>query len=589
MGRVQAILLKRIAPLVVILVALGVGFVLLAPRLVTIEVVRRSMSREIAGWSGRSLTFEGTPAVAFTPYLTVTFPHARIGSARDETTLVEMDQLRAQVPILPLIFRGRIEPSSFTFTRPHFRFAVDAAGVPNWDMPRGLDATAPLRQLIVTDGSLDYADVAGRSVRVENIDAVLDLPDPERAASVQGRASWQGKTADFFASIDSPAALVDGRKADMRIVLESEPLRGAFTGQVRQLDGLAANGQLQLSTSSLTDLAALLAIPTGRLPRLGAAAITSSADFTRGTLTLGDAALTLDGNQGVGAVSLALGADRPSVQATLAFDTLDVTSYAAAARAVVAASRTAPDAPLGWPKLDAFNADLRLSADQLRVGGETAGRMAASLALRDGRLDLAIGDLQIYGGRLTASLSAEMTGEAPSANLQAKVDALPLKAALSDLTGITALDGTASGTLSLQGRGASWNALVAALTGRGSLAIADGTIEGIGIDVLTGSTAAPASLESRLFNGRSRFSSARGEVTIASGAVSAPAISVIGAGYRLDMAAEAELGSPTIHARGEATIGGQRVPPVALPFTIGGTWIHPVLTPELAAAPAAGP
>ncbi len=586
MGRGQAILLKRIAPLAVILAALGIGFVLLAPRLVTIEVVRRSMSREIAGWSGRSLTFEGTPAVAFTPYLTVTFPHARIGSARDETTLVEMDQLRAQVPLLPLIFRGRIEPSSFTFTRPHFRFAIDPAGQPNWDMPRGLDATAPLRQLIITDGSLDYADGAGRNVKVDKIDAVLDLPDPERMASIQGRARWQGKTADFFASIDSPAALLDGRAADARFVLESEPLRGAFTGQLRQLDGLQTNGQLQLSTPSLTDLAALLAIPTGRLPRLGAAAITSSADFTRGTLTLGDAVLTLDGNQGVGAVSLALAAARPSVQATLAFDMLDITSYAAAAKAVIAASRSTPDAPLGWPKLDAFNADLRLSADQLRLGGETAGRMATSLALRDGRLDVAIGELQIYGGRLTASLSAEMTGSAPSANLQAKVDALPLKAALSDLAGISALDGTASGTLSLQGRGSSWNAFVAALAGRGSLAIADGTINGIGMDVLTGSTAQPSALESRLFNGSTRFSSARGEVTIASGAVSAPAISATGAGYRIDMAAEAELGAPTISARGEATIGGQRVPPLALPFTIGGTWLHPVVTPELAPAPA---
>ncbi len=586
MGRGPAILLKRIVPAAVILAALGLCFVLLAPRLVSIEVVRRSMSREIAGWSGRSLTFEGTPEVAFTPYLTVTFPKARIGSARDETTLVEMDQLRAQVPILPLIFRGRIEPSSFTFTRPHFRFAFDAAGVPNWDMPKGLDTTAPLRQLIVTDGSIDYADGAGSLVTVDQINAVLDLPDPEEAASLQGRARWQGKTADFYVAIDSPAALIDGRPANARVVLESEPLRGAFTGTLRQLGGPTANGQLSLSTPSLSGLAALFAVPTERLPRFGAAAISATADLARGTLTLGDAALTLDGNQGVGAVSLGLAGARPQVQATLAFDTLDITAYAAAARAILAASRIAPDAPLGWPKLDRFNADLRLSADQLRLGGETAGRMAASLALRDGRLDVAIGDLQVYGGRLSASLSAEMPGEAPSASLQARLDALPLKAALSDLAGISALDGLASGTLSLQGRGASWNALVGSLAGRGSVAITDGTIEGIRLDVLTGSAAPPASLQARLFNGSTRFASARGDVTIAARTVSAPAITVTGNGYRLDMAAEAEIGTPEIRARGEASIGGQRVPPLLVPFTIGGTWSRPVLTPDFTAAPA---
>ncbi|HWJ75817.1 MAG TPA: AsmA family protein [Kaistia sp.] len=584
MGRATAILVKRVAPLAVVLAMLGLAFVLLAPKLVSIEVVRRSMSREIAGWSGRSMTFEGTPQVAFTPYLTVTFPKVRISSARDETTLVEMDQLRAQVPILPLFFRGRIEPSSFSFLRPRFHLAVDAAGVPNWDVPSALDASSPLRQLIVTGGSIDYRDGAGRALTVENIDAVLDLPDPQKLASVQGRASWQGKMVSFYASLNSIRALFDGKAADVRFAIESEPLRASFDGSLRRLDGLAANGQLSLSTPSLTGLAELFAIPTGRLPRFGDASISSTADFVRGTLTLGDAALTVDGNQGVGALSLALGAARPSIQATLAFDLLDITNYARAVRSVLGASRIAPDEPLGWPRLDGFNADLRLSADQLRLGGETAGRMAASLAVRDGRLDVAIGDLQLYGGRLTASLSAETLATAPSASLQARIDQLPLKAALSDLAGISAIDGTAGGTLSLQGRGASWNELVASLVGRGSVSIASGTIGGISLDVLSRSTAAPQSLEPRLFNGKTSFSNAKGDITVAGGVVSAPNIAITGTDYTIDMAAEARIGAPEIRAHGEATIAGQRAPALALPFDIGGTWLHPVVTPVLPAA-----
>lgn len=580
MGRASAILVKRVAPIVAILAVLGVAFVLFAPKLVSIEVVRRSMSREIAGWSGRSLTFEGTPEVAFTPYLTVTFPNVRIGSNRNETTLVEMDQLRAQVPILPLIFRGRIEPSSFTFRRPRFHFTVDPAGTANWDLPNGLDSTSPVRQLNMTDGSVDYSDGSGRVVRVEKINAVLELPAPRTAASIQGNATWQGETATFYLSIDSPAALLDGDKADMRVVLESDPLRGSFDGSLRRLDGLSGSGQLSLSTASPTRLATLLAIPTERLPRLGAASIASSADLARGTLTLGDVALTVDGNQGVGAISLGFAADRPSVQATLAFDLLDVTSYVAAGRAILAASRMAPDAPLGWPKLDRFNADLRLSADQMKLGGETAGRMAASLALREGRLDVAIGDMQLYGGRLTASLSAEMRGEAPSVSLQAKVDALPLKAALTDLAGIEALDGTASGTLSLQGGGASWNAFVASLAGRGSATIANGTIGGINLGVLTGSTAAPATLENRLYNGATRFANAKSSLAITAGTVSAPDLSITGTGYSAAMAAAAVLGEPGIRARGTAMLGGRRTPAETIPFDIGGTWTHPVLTLE---------
>lgn len=272
------------------------------------------------------------------------------------------------------------------------------------------------------------------------------------------------------------------------------------------------------------------------------------------------------------------------MQATLAFDLLDVGSYVAAARAILAASRTAPDAPLGWPKLDRFDADLRLSADQLKVGTGTSGRIAASLALRDGRLDVAIGDMQLYGGRLTASLSAEMQGDAPSASLQAKVDGMPLKTALADLVGITALDGTASGTLSLQGGGASWNGLVGSLTGRGGAAVANGSVAGINLAVLTGSTAAPAAQEGRLLNGTTRFTDARSSLAIAAGTVSAPDIVVTGSDFRIGMAAAAVLGQPSVRAHGKAVLSGQRVPPLSVPFDIGGTWTHPVLTPDLAAA-----
>lgn len=581
MGRASTILVRWVAPILALVAVLGVAFVLFAPRLVSIEVVRRSMSREIAGWSGRSMTFEGTPEVAFTPFLTVTFPKARIESARDGTLLVDMDALRAQVPLLPLIFRGRIEPSSFTFRKPHFRVSRAADGTTNWDYPSGLDATSPLRQLTIVDGTLDYDDATGLGASLTAINATLELPDLRRAASIQGSARWQDQPFVLYAALDSPGALIAGEAANARIVLESNVLRGTYDGSVRQLDGLAANGQLSLSTSSVTELAQLFGLPTGRMPRIGAASIASSAGFARGALTLGDVALTVNGNEGVGALSLALGGDRPAVQATLAFDALDVGNTIDAVRAIIDTSRLAPDAPLDWPKLDRIDADVRVSADQLRLVGGATSRVAASLALRDGRLDLAIGDMQLYGGRLTASFSSEMQGDAPSGSLQARVDGLALKTALGELAGINAIEGSLSGTLSLQGRGESWNALVASLTGRGSASIARGTIRGIDLSVLTAGNAAIPTLMGRLFNGSTAFTAARADLSITGPTISAPALTVTGAGYSAEMAAEASLGGPDIHARGTVELAGRRSPPASLPFEITGSWSHPVVAPAV--------
>ncbi len=261
----------------------------------------------------------------------------------------------------------------------------------------------------------------------------------------------------------------------------------------------------------------------------------------------------------------------------LAFDALDVGNTIDAVRAIVDTSRLAPDAPLDWPKLNRIDADLRISADQLRLVGGATSRIAASLALRDGRLDLAIGDMQLYGGRLTASFSSEMQGDAPSGSLQARVDGLALKTALGELAGIDAIDGSLSGTLSLQGRGESWNALMASLTGRGSASIARGSIRGIDLSVLTASNAAIPTLMGRLFNGSTAFTAARADLSIAGPTIYAPELTVTGSGFSAEMAAEASLGSPDIRAHGAIELAGRRAPPATQPFEITGSWSHPVV------------
>lgn len=580
--RISTILVQWLFPAVAVLAVLGIAFVILAPRLVSIEVVRRSMSREIAGWSGRSLVFDGTPTVTLTPRLTVSFPKARITSNRDGTTLVEMDELRAEVPFLPLLFRGRIEPSAFIFRHPRFTIAVDNEGGANWDLPSGLNAGSPLHFLTLIDGSIDYSDASGRHIVIDAIDADLALRDPHGNASIQGTARWKGERSTFYGTLNSPADLLDGKSADISLALESRLLRGAFEGSLRRLNGLAATGELTLATTSLTDLAQLSSVSLGRMPRLGAASVSSSASLVGGTLALGGAVLTIDGNQGVGALSMKFDA-RPSVQATLAFDSLDLSLYLKAIRDLLVSAQRAPDAPLDWPRFDAVDADLRISAEQIKIDDSQLGRIAASLALRNGRLDLAIGDMQIYGGHVTASLSADMLG-APSGMLQARLDSMPLSTALNNISGITALDGTLEGTISLQARGESWNALLASITGRGNIAVREGTLSGINLSVLTASTAPPASLEAKLFNGETPFTAAKADLIVGGGSLVARNATVEGTDFSAEMTALMRLGEPQIMARGTARLGGERQPPLGVPFEIGGRFAQPILTPDFVGA-----
>ncbi|HEV7285651.1 MAG TPA: AsmA family protein, partial [Kaistia sp.] len=176
------------------------AFVLLAPKLVTIEAVRRSLTREVAGWSGRALTFDGTPTVAFTPYPTVTFSKVRISSDKDPQPLVEMDSLSAELSFLPLLI-GRVRPSLLELDNPVFRFGVNEKGLPNWTLPRALRGDSELGRLVIRSGTLHYRGQDQRELLLTGVDARLDWPDPAATASIKGSAVWQDEPFDFNGSI----------------------------------------------------------------------------------------------------------------------------------------------------------------------------------------------------------------------------------------------------------------------------------------------------------------------------------------------------------------------------------------------------
>lgn len=590
---------KILSALAVILILCG-AFVLLAPQLVTIEAVRRSLTREVAGWSGRALTYEGTPTVAFNPYPTVTFAKVRISSDKDPQPLVEMESLSAELGFLPLII-GRVRPSVLELDKPVFRFGVNEKGQPNWTLPRALRGDSELGRLVIRSGTLHYVGQDRKELLLTGVDARLDWPDPAATASIKGSATWQSEAFDFNGSIGTPLDLVSGRETALRFAIASTPLRASFTGTVANLAQPQGEGELTVTTPSIRRLAGIFDMPMGEGSTLGSASIESRASLAANTLTFADAKISVDGNESEGALSIDFTGHRPAVQGTLAFESLDLSAYAEALASLVAAARATPDLPLPLAGLDSNDLDLRISAAQVLLGSARLGRTAASATIRDERLDLSIGEAQLYGGRLSASLSASLRDNAASASLQGRIDGLPVRAALSDLAGVSQIDGIGSGTVSLSAHGTNWNGLMASLSGSGKATIADGTFDGVNIAALSQAITSDGTMSGNLLGGSTKFRQADGTFTIDADRIAAPSILVTGSGYTITLSGEAPLQSPSLSARGELTIdraSGTTSTPVHVPFIIGGNWQHPTLVPDFSglsrrseqdAAPAVGP
>ena len=574
--------MKKILLALAAIVILCGAFVALAPKLVTIEAVRRSLTREVAGWSGRALTYEGTPTVSFKPYPAVTFTKVRISSDRDPQPLVEMDSLSAELSLFPLLI-GRVRPSLLELDNPVFRFGVNADGTPNWNLPRALRGDSELGRLVIHSGTLHLVARDGQELLLTDVDARLDWPDPAATASIKGSAVWQDEPFDFNGSVGTPLDLVSGRKTALRFAIASTPLRASFTGTVADLADPEAEGELSVTTPSIRRLAGILGMPMGEGSTLGSASIESRASLAASTLTFANAKISVDGNESEGALSINFAGGRPAVQGTLDFESLDLSAYSEALANLVAAARATPDLPFPLAALDSNDLDLRISAAQVLLGSARLGRTAASATIRDERLDLSVGEALLYGGRLSASLSASLHDESASGSLQARIDGLPVRAALSDLFGINQLDGTGSGTVSLSAHGSNWNGLMASLTGNGKATVTDGSFEGVNIGALSQAITSDGTMSGNLLRGSTRFTEADGTFTIDADQIVAPSILVTGSGYNITLSGEAPLQATSLSARGVLTIDratGATRTPIRVPFSVGGNWEHPLLVPD---------
>ena len=134
----------------------------------------------------------------------------------------------------------------------------------------------------------------------------------------------------------------------------------------------------------------------------------------------------IDGNEAAGALVLNLAGERPLIDATLAFHALDLTPYAEAARSqsFLFDRQTATWSlfDLSFPLIRHVDADLRISAPKVALKGYGLGRGAATIAVRSGKLLADIAELELYGGKASAQVTANTNEIVPRYTLRGKVE-----------------------------------------------------------------------------------------------------------------------------------------------------------------------
>ncbi len=382
------------------------------------------------------------------------------------------------------------------------RLSAKAAGASPRALVQGLEGNLAFKL-----GEIDVKDAAAGTI--SGVDLTVDLPGWAQSPRITGELIYNRRKL----ALDLGLAPLDKIFAEEAFALqaraESDLLKLTYDGNVqhRPLPGL--DGRLDLASPSIGKLAAWLGRPLpedqpdpGPL-RLAATFETEGAKVLLREAVVEGEALDLKADGSVESID-----GHNKVALRVQSGVLDIDRYlpppVAAGPAVEerpAAGDTAPrrspmevvpDDPLDLSALKQTEADIRIAIAGIKAAGYEVGGLAVKVEAADGKLQLDLSELALYGGGVTGTLGLDASEEMLGVDADFAIDAVDLGALTAVASaGRAPVAGVAFGHLSASAAGATPRALVQGLKGNlvfklGEIDIKDaaaGTISGVDLAV----------------------------------------------------------------------------------------------------------
>ena len=293
--------------------------------------------------------------------------------------------------------------------------------------------------------------------------------------------------------------------------------------------------------------------------------------------------IELDGNSAEGVLTFATDG-RQTLQGTLAADALDLTPYLSTIRLLTANEREWNRMPLAIDGLAGMDFDLRLSAAKITMSEAKLGRTAVAANLRAGKLVIAIGESQGFGGVIKGSLGLAKSEQGAELKSQLQFTDVDLEACMGALFGIRRLEGKGSLGFSVEATGATVLGLTRTMAGNASLTANKGALTGLNVEqLLRRLERRPLSGGSEIRTGRTPYDKLTVMLKIAQGTATVEDVSLEGASLRLGMAGSASIPMRDLDLKGTASLisaatdgqGG-----FDLPFVVQGPWDDPIVLPD---------
>jgi len=588
------------------LAALVVLAAVAVPLLVPTGAMRGQIERQVSRATGRSFKIEGDLAFSLFPTLGLTAHRVTLanmigGHARN---LAEIDVLRIGVKLVPLL-SGRIEANTLECDRPRLALEVARNGRANWELTperrtaaagAGVAAHTVFAGMTIVDGTVTYDnDRLATHREIDHLDAKVMLTRLDRQAGVNGAFEFRGRRLNYSLSAVTIETLLAGKGTRVTVAIRSDFLNAGFFGAIGSDGSVSGTGSLR--TASLKDVAAWLGHPVSAGAGLGPLDLRAAVLARDRNLSLTNLRAKTDGMNVSGLLDADLRAAVPAVNGVLAIDRLDLNTYLRAAPTKQAVAKPAPMSgpPAGgWSKaairldlLKLANGKLTLNAGEVDVLHLKLGKTVIAATLAGGVMTAVMNPMTLYGGTGAATLTVDARAPVPVVANKLAFQNIAFGPFLTDTIGVDKIGGRGTIMLDVASTGASPDAIMRGLSGKGSVAIEHGSIRGVDMGVVARTITTILSAGATGTSATTDFDRFGGSFTIAGGVLTNGDLRLSSAFINMTGAGHLDLGNQTIAYRIEpkASIGGKlNLLDVGVPFAIAGPWSHVRYVPDIAGA-----
>jgi AsmA protein len=520
--------------------------------------------------TGYRLTIAGSTKIGLWPSANVTMNDVRLEGPkdRDDASRMTIGSIRADMTLASL-WSGHPEITELAIDRPllsvPLRRERQAAPTPSPSKQTTVSSSADsnrarIERITVTDGTVMFSNLRDRvESRIERINANVVI-DADRKISVTGNARAGDHPLRFDIKATVPLPPLERQNVPLELSFE-------------------APGFLQAPLSGKAELR--LSGPLIMINGLSG--------------TIGDGAFN-----GWASVD---GSSKPLVKLDLDFRRLDIatTTISPALQVSQSASRSSSQSARSWGEatidligLNYVDAEIRLSAAELNIGGAHLAPAAIYSTLASGILKCSFANLGVYDGQANGEIGIDASAGTPGYTFRSDlvgVRALPL---LQGAAGFDKLDGKLQAKITVRSTGQSQHAIMSNLDGTVFANFQDGAIQGLNVaQMIRTLTSTPLSGWQESRGQATDLSQLSASFRVEKGQATTTDLNLVGPLVRMTGAGTIDLPNKALAFRVEpkfvmTTQGqGRAADPVGLgiPVMIEGPWTEPRISLDMAGVP----